>query len=95
MPAQPKDKVMIKNPKTVAELVISCLEAEGVAYLFGILGEENIRLIDATAGSRLTRQLLAQAIVSTTPSWIRAPATPTPTATPRSSWPPPRCWASS
>ena len=44
---------MIKNPKTVAELIISCLEAEGVEYLFGIPGEENIRLIDATAGSKV------------------------------------------
>ncbi|SPL62719.1 acetolactate synthase large subunit [Ochrobactrum soli] len=36
---------------TVAELVVSCLEAEGVKYIFGIPGEENIRLVDATAGS--------------------------------------------
>src|SRR5271165_5047968 len=39
--------------KTVANLVISCLEAEGVEYMFGIPGEENIRLVDATAGSRI------------------------------------------
>src|SRR5271165_2304267 len=39
--------------KTVANLVISCLEAEGVEYMFGIPGEENIRLVDATADSRI------------------------------------------
>jgi acetolactate synthase-1/2/3 large subunit len=44
---------MSKTPKTVAELVISCLEAEGVEYMFGIPGEENIRLVDATAGSKI------------------------------------------
>jgi acetolactate synthase I/II/III large subunit len=38
---------------TVAELMISCLEAEGVEYMFGIPGEENIRLVDATAGSKI------------------------------------------
>src|SRR5271165_3942695 len=39
--------------RTVANLVISCLEAEGVEYMFGIPGEENIRLVDATAGNRI------------------------------------------
>src|SRR5208337_5286188 len=39
--------------KTVANLVVSCLEAEGVEYMFGIPGEENIRLVDATAGSKI------------------------------------------
>ena len=39
--------------KTVAELVISCLEAEGVEYMFGIPGEENIRLVVGTAGSKI------------------------------------------
>src|SRR5208283_674100 len=34
-------------------LVISCLEAEGVEYMFGIPGEENIRLVVATAGSKI------------------------------------------
>ena len=39
--------------RTVADLVISCLEAEGVEYMFGIPGEENIRLVVATAGSKI------------------------------------------
>ena len=44
---------MSTETRTVAELAISCLEAEGVEYLFGIPGEENIRLVDATAGSKI------------------------------------------
>ena len=39
--------------KSVANLVISCLEAEGVDYMFGIPGEENIRLVVATADSKI------------------------------------------
>ncbi|MBV8577538.1 MAG: acetolactate synthase large subunit, partial [Acetobacteraceae bacterium] len=39
--------------------MISCLESEGVEYMFGIPGEENIRLVDATAGSRI-RFILAR-----------------------------------
>ncbi|AEI37447.1 MAG: acetolactate synthase large subunit [Zymomonas mobilis subsp. pomaceae] len=38
---------------TVAKLLVQCLEAEGVEYVFGIPGEENIRLIDAMAGSTI------------------------------------------
>lgn len=32
---------------TTAELIVDCLRAEGVEYVFGIPGEENIRLVDA------------------------------------------------
>jgi len=39
--------------KTVANLMVACLEAEGVEYIFGIPGEENIRLVDAIAGSKI------------------------------------------
>ncbi|WP_354697280.1 Acetolactate synthase, catabolic [Paraconexibacter sp. AEG42_29] len=35
----------------VADLLVECLESEGVTYVFGIPGEENIRLIDALAAS--------------------------------------------
>lgn len=41
------------SSRTVAQLVVECLEAEGVEYMFGIPGEENIRLVDATANSRI------------------------------------------
>ena len=44
---------MGQERKTVAQLVVSCLEAEGVDYMFGIPGEENIQLVDATAGSKV------------------------------------------
>ena len=36
-----------------ASLIIQCLEREGVEYLFGIPGEENIRLVTATEGSSI------------------------------------------
>ncbi|MEM1130122.1 MAG: acetolactate synthase large subunit [Pseudomonadota bacterium] len=34
-----------------ADLMVQCLENEGVDYVFGIPGEENIRLVDALNGS--------------------------------------------
>lgn len=37
----------------VAQLLVKCLENEGVEYIFGIPGEENIRLIDAINGSSI------------------------------------------
>ncbi len=50
---------MTAQPRTVADLVVACLEAEGVAHVFGIPGEENIRLVDALAGSKI-RFILAR-----------------------------------
>lgn len=38
---------MPDTPCTVADLVVRCLEAEGVECVFGIPGEENIRLVAA------------------------------------------------
>jgi acetolactate synthase I/II/III large subunit len=38
---------------TVAKLVVRCLENEGVRYVFGIPGEENIHFIDALNGSSI------------------------------------------
>lgn len=37
----------------VAELVVRCLEAEGVTHVFGIPGEENIRFVDALSRSAI------------------------------------------
>src|SRR5512134_2672014 len=36
-----------------AELLVQCLENEGVEYVFGIPGEENIHIMDALARSRI------------------------------------------
>jgi acetolactate synthase I/II/III large subunit len=33
--------------RTTAELIVECLENEGITHVFGIPGEENIRLVDA------------------------------------------------
>ncbi|MCM2578953.1 acetolactate synthase large subunit [Streptomyces meridianus] len=43
----------------VAHLLVRCLEAEGVKYVFGIPGEENIRFVDALNGSGI-RYVLAR-----------------------------------
>ncbi|HWQ77332.1 MAG TPA: acetolactate synthase large subunit [Anaerovoracaceae bacterium] len=44
----------VKNRKTTtAELMVKCLEAEGVEYLFGIPGEENLALMDALKNSSI------------------------------------------
>src|SRR5213075_549669 len=51
-PARSKAKAPAKNgksskPQTTAELLVRCLENEGVKYIFGIPGEENIDVMDA------------------------------------------------
>ena len=37
--------------RTVAELLVACLENEGVEFVFGLPGEENLHVIDALADS--------------------------------------------
>ncbi len=44
---------MALNARTVAELIVECLEHEGVAYVFGIPGEENIHLVEALSRSSI------------------------------------------
>ncbi len=48
---------MTDRPETVggtaAELIVRCLENEGVTHVFGIPGEENIHLVEALAASRI------------------------------------------
>jgi acetolactate synthase I/II/III large subunit len=39
--------------RDVARLIVDCLENEGVEYVFGIPGEENLRLIDALSDSSI------------------------------------------
>jgi acetolactate synthase I/II/III large subunit len=38
---------------TTADLIVACLENEGVTHVFGIPGEENIRLVDAISRSSI------------------------------------------
>jgi len=38
---------MQDEKKTSADLIVDCLKQEGVFFIFGIPGEENIRLISA------------------------------------------------
>jgi len=39
--------------ETVAQLIVKCLENEGVSHVFGIPGEENIHLVDALSSSSI------------------------------------------
>jgi len=39
--------------RTTAELIVECLENEGVTHVFGIPGEENIRLVEAISRSSI------------------------------------------
>jgi acetolactate synthase-1/2/3 large subunit len=45
---------------TAAQLMVECLEAEGVRFVFGIPGEENIRFVQALAGSSTIRYVLTR-----------------------------------
>jgi acetolactate synthase-1/2/3 large subunit len=45
---------MAEPSRTVAELIVQCLENEGVTHVFGIPGEENIRLVEAISRSSIT-----------------------------------------
>jgi acetolactate synthase I/II/III large subunit len=42
-----------EQSRTTAELIVECLENEGVTHVFGIPGEENIRLVDALSRSSI------------------------------------------
>lgn len=44
---------MTEPVRTTAELIVECLENEGVTHVFGIPGEENIRLVDALSRSSI------------------------------------------
>ncbi|HEX6281652.1 MAG TPA: acetolactate synthase large subunit [Nitrososphaera sp.] len=48
-----KEGTSSEEMATVAKLVVRCLENEGVKYVFGIPGEENIHFIDALTGSSI------------------------------------------
>jgi acetolactate synthase-1/2/3 large subunit len=40
------------EPRTAAALLVACLEAEGVRYVFGVPGEETLDILEALAGSQ-------------------------------------------
>ncbi len=46
--------------QNVAQLLVECLRAEGVRYVFGIPGEENIHFVRAVADSGDIRFILAR-----------------------------------
>src|SRR5436190_10487751 len=44
---------MAETSRSTADLIVECLENEGVTHVFGIPGEENIRLVDALSRSSI------------------------------------------
>ena len=44
---------MPEQSRSTAELIVECLENEGVTHVFGIPGEENIRLVEALSKSSI------------------------------------------
>lgn len=44
-----KEKIQLNT----AQMLVKCLEAEGVKYIFGIPGEENLEVMNAIAGSNI------------------------------------------
>ena len=44
---------MTESERGTAELIVECLENEGVTHVFGIPGEENIRLVEAISRSSI------------------------------------------
>ena len=46
-------RVVHPSSRTVARLIVSCLENEGVEYVFGLPGEENLHMIDALVDSSI------------------------------------------
>jgi acetolactate synthase I/II/III large subunit len=44
---------MAEESRSTADLIVECLENEGVTHVFGIPGEENIRLIEALSESSI------------------------------------------
>jgi acetolactate synthase I/II/III large subunit len=45
--------MIVTDPASMAELIVRCLENEGVTHVFGIPGEENIRLVEALSRSSI------------------------------------------
>jgi acetolactate synthase-1/2/3 large subunit len=45
--------LVTEDARSTAELIVACLENEGVTHVFGIPGEENIRLVEAMSRSSI------------------------------------------
>ena len=71
---------MTPSQRNVAELLVACLENEGVEYVFGLPGEENLQVIDALADSSIRFVPLSSARSSS--SRARRPGTSSSTSPP-------------
>jgi acetolactate synthase-1/2/3 large subunit len=48
------EKSLKKKSKNTAEVFVECLETEGVQYIFGVPGEENLTFLEAIRNSKIT-----------------------------------------
>lgn len=55
-----KTEEMPAEPMTVAEMFVRALEHEGVEYVFGIPGEENLDLMNALHQSKQIQVILVR-----------------------------------
>jgi acetolactate synthase I/II/III large subunit len=46
-----KDKAITGNSRKASDLFVACLEAEGVEYIFGVPGEENLNFLESLSKS--------------------------------------------
>src|SRR5260370_9555675 len=53
-------RAVAEGPRRAAQLLVECLEHEGVTCVFGIPGEENIHFTEALARSSSTRDVLVR-----------------------------------
>jgi hypothetical protein len=70
--------------RTAAELVVECLESEGVEHVFGIPGEETLDLNAALADSSIGPGSASARSGPGPPTW--SPRSPTPSSIGPPSW---------
>ena len=51
---------MSGNQKKASDLFIECLESEGVEYIFGVPGEENLDFLESLSSSKQIRLVLTR-----------------------------------
>ncbi|HVI41990.1 MAG TPA: thiamine pyrophosphate-binding protein, partial [Anaerovoracaceae bacterium] len=50
-----RNEITVKHQMNTADLLIKCLEEEGVEYIFGIPGEETLDLMNSIKNSKQIR----------------------------------------
>ena len=56
-PTAPKERATQAQPRTAAQLLVECLEAEGCEYVFSVPGEETLDVLEALAHTDAIRHI--------------------------------------